>query len=151
VDEPILIVNIESPLVEDLQQQVFIIGSSCCEQPLICGCVAPRCVNACVIPSIRNVLFDAPLESIFKEVEAKKVIWGREAGDSRNTRSGRVDDLDQLTQMRVKRLKKITVPAQVVENTFQWKILLLRLTEMVFCISRFNGCSMPGETQASPK
>ena len=65
LDEPILIVNVESPL-EDLQQQIFIIGSGCCEQPLICGCVVPRCVNARVIPSIRDVLLDAPSEAIFK-------------------------------------------------------------------------------------
>ena len=40
---------------------------------------------------------------------------------------------------------------RVVENTFQRKILLLRLTEMVFCISRFNGCSMPAGIRASSK
>lgn len=75
LDEPVLIVNIKSPLVEDLQQQIFIIGSSCCEQPLICGCVVSRCVNARVIPSIRDVLSDAPSEAIFKEVEAMRRVW----------------------------------------------------------------------------
>jgi len=76
VDEPILIVNIEIPRFEDLQQQIFIIGSSCCEQPLICDRVVPRCVNARAIPSIRNVLLDAPSEAIFKGVEGKKRVWG---------------------------------------------------------------------------
>ena len=60
-----------------------------------------------------------------------------------------MDDLDQLMEMRVRPLKKSYgshsghPSVRVVENTFQRKILLLRLTEMVFCISRFNGCSMP--------
>ena len=68
-----------------------------------------------------------------------------------------MDDLDQLMEMRVKRFKKSCgarsghPSGRVVENTFQRKILLLRLTEMVFCISRFNGCSMPAELQGSLK
>jgi len=59
-------------------------------------------------------------------------------------------DLDQPLDERSDS-KKVTACAhsghhsgRVVGNTFQRKILLLCLTEMVFCISRFNGCSMRG-------
>jgi len=78
VNEPVSIVDIESLicLLKDLQQQIFIIGSSCREQPLIWSRVVLRCVNARAVSSTRDVLLDAPSEAMFKEVEAKRRVWG---------------------------------------------------------------------------
>ena len=95
VDEPVSTVNIESPLrlLEDLLQQFYVIGSSCGEQPLICGFVVSRCVNSHTNSSIRDILLGAPSEAIFKE--AKRTGWWRKVGDLRNRLSNGVDDLDQ--------------------------------------------------------
>jgi len=82
-DEPVLVVNIESPrFVEDIQQQTFVIGFGCGQQPLICCCVASRYVNTHMISSIRDILLDAPFsEAIFKRVEAKRRVRGQQMGD----------------------------------------------------------------------
>lgn len=95
VDEPVLTVDVKGPwFFEDLLQQIYVIGSSCGQQPLICGCVVSGCVNARVVSSMRDVLLGAPSEAIFKEVEGEQMVWLRRVGETHEGLG--LDDLDRL-------------------------------------------------------
>ena len=89
VDEPVLTVNVKSPrFLEDLQQQFYVIGSRCGEQPLICGYIVSRCVNARVVSSIRDILLGAPSEAISKEAKQAGGGTSRRFEENTEQRSG---------------------------------------------------------------